>query len=371
MAMTEQAKLKVKVGDLLPGTHYRPTPGYKGYFPEIGWDTYADLFDSIRTNDARGYLEMWRLWEGMAKKRFGHIPTGDELPDHGKAWTWEKQEHRLRTMLASFEKHGYQPSLATGGEAEIKVAIQANGTMPVFQGNKRVALLRIFHGPEFELTVTVKERAEEWQRMRRAIYNIAGGKMDCYQPIEHPDFEGWTVTQPCDERMAMMRAELEYHWPNTVLDLGSHTGWFCRAFADTGGLMATGVEESPQAHRMSYIMAERQGLQGRIELQNSTILDYMSDPGRDLCEYDVCLFLSIVMHVFRDCGVNGGWDHLAYISRHCERMFLDLSWGAYAKHLPFTPDNIGPMICEKTEFTSWQLLGRTNKENRPFYVFRR
>jgi hypothetical protein len=52
-------------------------------------------------------------------------------------------------------------------------------------------------------------------------------------------------------------------------------------------------------------------------------------------------------------------------------MFLDCVWGAYAEHLPFTPDTIDHEILAHTEFTACRLLGFTEHEHRPFYVFTR
>lgn len=369
MTITHDDRLTVKAGDLLPGFHYRPTPGSELYFPEIGWAEYIGVFIAIRDSCVVECCNLHYLWRKMTEQRFGHVLTGDEPQKHGKAWTWEIQENRLRVMLDSFEKHGYKPSLANRGE-DIEVTIQADGTMPVLQGNKRVALCRMFYGQEYELAVKVKKRAPEWIERKKDIWNIAGGKMDCYQPIEHPDFAGWTVTQPCIERVDMMTEEFAGEWPKTVLDLGCHTGWFCRGFAAAGSEV-TGVEKKASAHRMARLLTlYRQTDPVTWPIYHNLSISEFFECGPVMESYDVCLYLSVIMHVFRDYGIAGGWAELKRISGHCKRMFMDLSWGAYAKHLPFTPDNIGPMICEKTAFTSWQLLGRTDKENRPFYVFR-
>jgi hypothetical protein len=309
--------------------------------------------------------ETWAKW---CKARFGKEPDGSESLDEGKLWAWQYIDAAFRRIAASYEKHGYKPSLISDAE-KFRVVIEADGTMPVVQGNKRVGLLREFDGPGMKVQVNVHERHPDWVKLKQGIFDIAG-KMDMYHPIPHPDFAGWAVTQPCTERLAMMKAHAPIVAGTTMLDLGCHSGWMCREFAKHG-VWATGVENDKRAIAMAWAIGDFQNANGAAGMGDT---EFNHGQIEKFCEaddftYDTCLLLSVAMHLFGKLGHEKTWALMDDISQRCDKMYFDIAFGGYQKHLPFTEATMIESIIKNTHYTKGTLLGRTKRENRPFVVF--
>lgn len=350
--------LNVTAGDLMTGHYYKPGSIY--YFPELGWQPFVDTMRLIRSRpeaDSHNW-PMYPLWMQACAKRFA-----DE-PDAGP-WTWPNLESGYRRMVASYEKHGYAMELGSGGEVPITVAIEADGKMPVLQGHKRAALIRAFIGTDYPMTVYVSERNADWVALKQAVVDASGGKTNAYHPLPHPEFRHWPVTQPCEERWAMIQGT-PGSITGKVLDLGCHTGWFCRMFAE-GDAWVVGIEGNAALLDVARAVGTYRDDAGtQPQYINSTIEDYLAQTTE---QFDVCLCLSVAMHLFAKLGHDGGWAQLRRVSQLCNRMYLDIAFGGYSQYLPFTPETIADEIIAHTEFTTCRLLGRTAHENRPFYLF--
>jgi len=366
--LTHNERIDVQIADLLPGSHFRGPENT--YFPAIDWKAYGDTFRMIRdkpeTDSSRWPIRpIWRRW---CELRFGAEPTGHESRDAGRLWAWQSVDAAFRRMSASFEKHGYEPSLISRLE-RFEVVVESDGTMPLLQGNKRIGLLRAFGPYATDLEVLVTQRHPDWIELKQGIYDIAG-QMDMYHPIPHPDFAGWTVSQPCTERLAMIEADAPISAGSRILDLGCHSGWMSREFADRG-CVVTGVENDKRACFMALAIQSFRVANGHIsshdiQFIHGQIEDYVE---ADTSQYSTCLLLSVAMHLFSQLGHARAWALLDSLSRRCDRMYFDIAFGAYQPHLPFTEANMIESIVAHTHFTSGTLLGRTQRENRPFVVF--
>lgn len=172
-----------------------------------------------------------------------------------------------------------------------------------------------------------------------------------YQPIEGCDLP---ALQPCVERWEMIKPWLSRK-RGRMLDMGCHTGWFCRKFKDVGW-EAFGVDRS----REWIEQARRQDPQGTYLVQDVFDLTFS--------RMDVVLCLSLAMYLFDD--VSRGWDLLNRVSQATPKMFMDFG-GQYSNHLPFTEATVVEQVIEKTTYTTAQLLGHTAFESRPLFLFSR
>lgn len=363
----EYEKLVVRLGDLVPGTHWHD--GGVAYFPELGWAPYENTFRLlIDRPDATGEeLPLAAPWRQWCLNIFGREPSQGDDPCMGIGWAFADVEARARELLAGFQaRGGFDASLDPGAEA-IRVIIQGDGSICVVQGNKRVALARVMHGLDFEIEVNIHERSRHWRRIREILTTLGGGREELYQPLPHPDFGRWAVTQPCVERLGMMNEWLGAYWSGSVLDIGCHTGYFVRDFDRRG--RATGIEINRQVIEVAEAMsAFRHDGECMPRYVCGHAGDWLSASNET---FDVCLCLSIVMHMFRKDGADSAWNQLRMISERAPVMFLDCVWGGYAEHLPFTIETIGKEILARTQYTEWRQLGWTRHEHRPFYVFTR
>lgn len=182
-----------------------------------------------------------------------------------------------------------------------------------------------------------------------------------YQPIERADLEASEVKQPCIERLEMITKELGPE-VGTLLDLGCHTGWFCRAFARLGW-RTVGIDRSEE-----WLFTARV-LNDLVEGVPHQPYYIQADLDRPPClpQAEVALCLSVAMYLFER---GHGWEFLDKVSRAAPVMFLDFG-GMYAHHLPFTEENAIEAILARTEYTRGKLLGHSDFEDRPLFMFTR
>lgn len=200
----------------------------------------------------------------------------------------------------------------------------------------------------------------EVDRLRVLLWNRERDAGTLYQPVEVPEFDGWEVAQPCRERFDMMLAHLGGR-TGTVLDVGCHTGWFCRAFARLGW-SAFGVDRSAE-----WIEAAR--ILNRIFATDPPPSYFVADAiRRDLPSADVLLLLSTSMYMFDD-GVEAGWRALRRFSGLAPIMFYDAG-GMYEGRVPFRQEEAGDAICAGTRYVRHATLG-TSAIGRRLMVFER
>lgn len=182
-----------------------------------------------------------------------------------------------------------------------------------------------------------------------------------YQPIESPELESEIPLQPCVERMEMMLAVLGDR-KGSLVDLGCHTGWFCRAFARLGWEVLA-IDRSPD-----WIETAR-SLNHLAPYEHMPAYRVADLSGGGFPKSDVALCLSVAMYLFHE-SAEVGWTFLERVSRCAPLMFLDFG-GMYAHHLPFDEATAIDQIVANTEYAEGRLLGHTQFEARPFFVFTR
>lgn len=202
----------------------------------------------------------------------------------------------------------------------------------------------------------------EEQRIERFARALWDGKPPraLYQPLEHPSFADWPALQPCSERLGMIEGALTKARPGTLLDLGCHTGWFCRAFARRGWF-TVGVDRSPAwieiAKWMNATCPE--------PIPSYHVADVFT---WEIPYCDVALCLSLAMYVLD--GSEAGWKFLRNVSEKAPIMFFDFG-GQYGSRMPFSESDAMTTVCRHTTYQRAEFLGHTDFGSRPFYVFRR
>lgn len=185
-----------------------------------------------------------------------------------------------------------------------------------------------------------------------------------YQPIEHEEFALWEVKQKCEERLGTMLRALGSQ-TGTMVDLGCHTGWFCRAFARLGWDVI-GIDRSE-----AWIYAARvcNALLDEAAPVRPPFYTHSDLETAHIPKSDVALCLSVAMYLFEGSREDG-WHFLQKVSRQCKAMFLDFG-GMYAHHLPFTEADAIEQIVKVTYYTDGKLIGHSHFENRPMFMFTR
>lgn len=185
-----------------------------------------------------------------------------------------------------------------------------------------------------------------------------------YQPIESPELESETALQPCVERMELMLAVLGDR-TGSLVDLGCHTGWFCRAFARRGWDVL-GIDKSADWVEVARGLNTGSNAENIPWLPAYRVMDLQ---GGGFPKSDVALCLSVAMYLFQE-SAEVGWTFLQRVSRCAPLMFFDFG-GMYAHHLPFNEATALEHIVANTDYSEGRLLGHTAFESRPFFVFNR
>jgi len=200
------------------------------------------------------------------------------------------------------------------------------------------------------------------EEIKAELLEQNNGAKTLYQPLEHAEFSEWTHAQPCKERWLMITEHLDTSKQGTCLDLGCHTGWFCREFANLKWKV-TGIDKNPLAIE---IARDHMASHGSTDSPSYRTGDFRE---MKLPRVDVILCLSLVMYLF-DEGKKDGWRTLHKLSGLSPIMFVDFG-GMYSGKLPFTQENASIEFVHNTDYASCELIGTTHMEERPFYLLRR
>jgi SAM-dependent methyltransferase len=174
-----------------------------------------------------------------------------------------------------------------------------------------------------------------------------------YQPLSDCS----ESVQPCVERLNMILPYCPN--PGVMIDIGCHTGWFCREFVKRGWI-SVGYDKS-----LDYL-AIAQGEDRKANVGIKYLLGDVRD--MDMVVADVALCLSTAMYLFEPN--ERGWDYFRYLSEACPLMFMDFG-GMYADKLPFNERTVAPMFQAFTEYQNCQLIGRSDFESRPMFMLTR
>jgi len=187
------------------------------------------------------------------------------------------------------------------------------------------------------------------------------GHRTLYQPIEHPAFQDWKAQQPCQERWDLIQS-VDLPPTGLCVDIGCHTGWFCRQFSRQGW-EAVGIDTKQIEIEIARDIMGSFSDASFPKYIHGDIIDVAIPPA------DVVLCLSVAMYWFNPKfgkTHEQAWAIMQKISHASIRMFLDYG-GMYSTLSESFPED----IITNTTYTNYELLGHTELESRPFYIFTR
>lgn len=357
--------LSIPVGETLPGMWNPQEANYAG---KLHWEDYKETFSQL-LKDPELNSDQWLIkpiWERLLLGRFGKIP--DNPNNSGYLWRWNKFTENARNLVNGFIKNGtkYNPEVQKSSE-QPSIHIDSIGKIYVAQGNKRTALCQLVHGPEYQIKYKVLSRHPDWVKKIENVYPL--GEKKLYHPYPHPDFNNWPIAQPCQERFDMINKFIGNRTGThrSILDIGCHTGWLCREFADFNwnffGIdnewcnidLAKDRESQLDRQMGEYLLCSALDPEILIKISGG---------------FDVCLLLSILMHLLKQNGQKT-IQLLQTISSNCPILFIDCGFGGYQKYLPFSSGNIQEWVLSNTNYSQTKILGisERDKEPRRLYVF--
>lgn len=192
----------------------------------------------------------------------------------------------------------------------------------------------------------------------RKVRKYAKRHKGVYAPILHPEFENLD-THHGHDRWNIIKASLVGVERGSVLDIGSHWGYFAHRFEDEGFR----VIAAEQDQGFLYFLREIRDLCGKsFEIMAGSPFDL------DEADYDVVLALCIFHHYLKDEEgfekLDGFLDILetkvVYLQAHAEN--APQMKGAFR---PFGPVEFSEFVARKTGLSRIEHIGET--DNRPIY----
>jgi hypothetical protein len=140
------------------------------------------------------------------------------------------------------------------------------------------------------IPVKVTVRHADWIQFRKEVIEYArsqNGKL--YAPITHMDLADMP-SYFCDERFKLLMANLDLT-RGTVLDIGSHWGYFCHRFEEAG-FDCYAVENA--AIHVHFLEKLKQAENRRFEIIHGDVFDL-----REKVDFDIVLALNIFHHFLK------------------------------------------------------------------------
>lgn len=266
-------------------------PAHHGAVLAGDWDLDVQDFDTSVTFSA-----------GLIENKIHNIPWKDTTYYKDVSLSLESGESRFGcNSIADFEcrldkidtlykdilKHGWQQE---PGSDYVSINVGRDGTLIFNDGRHRLAIAKFLKIKKIPVKIAVRHR--DWAVFKNEIKSYAqvhyGGKV--YNLLEHPDLQEFECTQH-DDRLSFMISKLPVE-AKTVLDIGSHWGFFCGELEKLG-YHCTAVEGDIQNY---YFLEKLRVANGhKFEVINQSIFDFLESPKH----FDLVLALNIFHHFLK------------------------------------------------------------------------
>ena len=172
----------------------------------------------------------------------------------------------LETLYAEMKEIGYLPN---HNSDQIWVNVGRHGDLMFVDGQHRLSFAKLLNLPK--VPVMLVARHPEWVRFKRCVIRYAlrhGGRVR--DPLLHPDLED-VQADFGHKRFDLIRRHLRAQG-GSVLDLGSHWGYFSHRFEELG-FQCTAVE--PDGGNFDFLMKMRRACHRTFEAHHDQPLRYL------------------------------------------------------------------------------------------------
>ena len=219
------------------------------------------------------------------------IMNGEERWGCRNKSEWDQRCNLLDGVYQDIKIKGYHPQKI---EDYISVNIGRDGHLLFNDGRHRLTFCKLLEIPEIPIRVTV--RHAKWIMLKNQIYDYAkrrksrNGKI--YAPITHVDLHS-VPSLYGHKRFDLIKENLAGPYNGTVLDIGSHWGYFSHRLEDLG-FDCFAVENDPEN---LYFLKKLK----KAEDRNFTVFDksiFSLDTSTQ--KYDIVLALAVFHHFTKE-----------------------------------------------------------------------
>jgi hypothetical protein len=211
-----------------------------------------------------------------------------------------------------------------------------------------------------EMQVKIVYRHPEWIALKEEFQKQSPHDKHLYGRIDHPDFADWHFSHTNDERLEMIAQEIRSFSPhNTLLEIASHTGWFCHRLQDMG-IDCTGVEISPMwsdfSERMNHYFDHA------IDFHACDIASYFK---MYRYTFDIIMILNAIHHIAKQGKLE---EMLSEAGKRCKLFICDYDAELWGEH---TQQTYIAMIERLSGLKFHHYLGAEPNRQRKLLSFRR
>jgi hypothetical protein len=198
------------------------------------------------------------------------------------------------SIYEDMKTHGYRLQGPPKIMDEISVNIGRHGDLLFNNGRHRLTFAKLLNLSAIPVRITARHTM--WEYFKQRILDYASEHNgNVYAPLLHPDLKH-IPTDYGHERADAIIAETNItnhstnHKPPTVLDLGSHWGYFCHRLEDHGAV-CTAVENSQRS--LYFLKKLRRAEDKTFTILESSVFDLPH------YQYDIILALSLFHHFLK------------------------------------------------------------------------
>lgn len=232
--------------------------------------------------------------------------------------------------------------------------IQNDGSIVLEDGHKRTQIALSLELDSIDIDIL--GRMPEWRELVNNLHTLSKGKKWLYQPIDHPEFEGWSVEQG-SERIEMSDHRIGELKEKRVLDVGACLGHMSR-WAYKKGAAVDGIEKHPLFYKAAKQLNIMEGTE--VRYHKSDLVKWLRD--NRSAEFDLVTCLSVIHNVAQAGRKTEALWALYELSTRAPRMLFDIGEereGAAVTQLGWnlTKDNLPHFLKNNTCYTKFELLG--------------
>ncbi len=201
------------------------------------------------------------------------------------------KQNGYKTREQQRKERGRDRLFDSDNDDEISINIGRYGDLIFNDGRHRLAFAKILGIEKVPVTISVRHSA--WEELKKEIEIYAHKHRDkVYNPLTHIDLQG-IPSHHGHTRFETIKNNMD-SGNKTLLDIGSHWGYFCHRFEEIG-FRCTAVENDPE--NIYFLEKLRRAENKNFEIIKQGIFDIGN---KGPIKYDIALVLDVFHHFLKE-----------------------------------------------------------------------
>ena len=255
------------------------------------WDILPSLFEENDFFQAFSqHIKEDRLWSDTVyyKRHLSEILAGKVQWGCRNKEEWDQRCAMLDSIYQDIKSNGYHPQKI---EDYISVNIGRDGRLFFNDGRHRLTFCKLLEIPKIPIRITI--RHAKWIMFKKELFDYAKSrKGKVYAPSTHIDLQS-VPSGYGHKRFELIQKNITAPNKGVVLDIGSHWGYFCHKFEESG-FNCLAVENDPE--NLYFLEKLKKTEERNFSVFNKSIFSLDLDKKK----YDIVLALAVFHHFTKE-----------------------------------------------------------------------